>query len=70
MWFWHPHPDSLPHQQLYTYYPFNLHGILYSQYNSNTHPHWYQQETDNPNMATMAMAVFVTKQQPTVNIIM
>jgi hypothetical protein len=46
----------------------NLHGILYSQYN-NTHPNWCQQETDNNNIATMTMAVFVTKQQTTVNII-
>jgi hypothetical protein len=43
-------------------------GILYSQYN-NTHLHWRQLETDNNNTATMVMAVFVTKQQPAVNII-
>ncbi len=68
MWFWHPHPDTRTHRQLYPHYPFNLRGILYSQYN-NTHLHWHQQETDNNNTATMATAVFVTKQQPTVNII-
>jgi hypothetical protein len=46
-------------------------GILYNQY-SNTHQHWHQQERDNNNnMVTMAMAIFVTKQQPTtINIIM
>jgi hypothetical protein len=44
-------------------------GILYNQYN-NTNQHWRQQETDNNNMATMAMAVSVTKQErPTVTII-
>jgi hypothetical protein len=33
------------------------------------HQHWRQQETDNNIMATMATAIFGTKQQPTVNII-
>jgi hypothetical protein len=40
----------------------------YSQYN-NTHQHWSQQESDINNMATIASALFVTKQQPTDNII-
>jgi hypothetical protein len=39
-----------------------------TKYN-NTHSHWCQQETDNNNTATMATAVFVTEQQPTINII-
>jgi hypothetical protein len=42
---------------------------MYNQYN-NTDQQWRQQETDNNNMVTMAMAVFVTKQQPSVTIIM
>jgi hypothetical protein len=38
---------------------------------NTAHQHWRQQETDNNNnMATTVMAVFVTKQQLTVNIIM
>jgi hypothetical protein len=45
-----------------------MESILYNQY-SNTHQHWHQQETVNNNTAIMVMAVFVTKQQPTINII-
>jgi hypothetical protein len=52
-----------------THYLFNLCGILYNQYNK-PYQHWHQQETDNKNMATMATDIFVTKQQPFVNIIM
>jgi hypothetical protein len=44
-------------------------GMLYNQYN-NTHQHWRQQEADNNNMVNMAAADFVTKQQPTGNLIM
>jgi hypothetical protein len=49
-----------------------LRGILYNQCN-NTHPHWRQQrnrqQQHGNSMVTMAMPVFLTQQQPTINII-
>jgi hypothetical protein len=46
-----------------------LRGILYSKSNNTHRIGVNKQETDNNNTVTMATAVFVTKQQPTVNII-
>jgi hypothetical protein len=55
------------HAQIFTWK--NHHVRPTTSATKPTNPHWHQQETDNNNMATMATAFFVTKQQPTFNII-